>query len=683
MNYKAKKAARNNKVILIAEGLVQMTREGYVFVKPSKVYDKQGNEASFPEGADIFVKSVKTRGALNGDTVKVAITRMPQQGDTISRSGSQARKSTASTSSKSSRCEGVITDLLQRSRKPFVGILHLVGSQAWVIMESKVMPYDIRLEDWPKEAKQGYKVAAMVDDWPRGEHNPIGHVVDVLGAPGENDTEMHAILAEFGLPYRFESYVEKAAEKIPTQITKTDISERRDFRKTLTFTIDPSDAKDFDDALSFKLLKNGNYEVGVHIADVTHYVQPGTVIDKEARERGTSVYLVDRTVPMLPEKLCNNLCSLRPGEEKLTFSAVFELDANAKVVDRWFGRTVICSDRRFDYDQAQAIIKGDAKTTKDPIAEAVRTLWTLAEKLRTRRFEDGAVSFERPEMKVICDEKGRPTNIIQKVSFEANWLIEEFMLLANRSVAEHIALKCGNKPFVYRIHDEPNQDKIGNLRTFIKTFGYSLPPDLGGEKMAHALNELFKKCKDTPEASAIELMSLRCMAKAKYDVENIGHYGLAFKYYTHFTSPIRRYPDMMVHRLLSEYLSGGRAADKERYAKECIHASEREQLASDAERASIKYKTVEYMQDKVGYTFSGSVSGLTEWGMYVEVEPTHVEGLVPLRDIKSDYFEFDEKRYILRGRHTRKTYTMGSHVKIKVVRADLDQKLIDFELVED
>lgn len=715
MNYKAKKAEKRNRILLEAEGTVQMTREGYVFVKPTKVFDKQGNPATLPEGTDIFVKSVKTRGALNGDTVKVAITRLPQQGGTGSSDGASSRKGLASTSSKSTRCEGVITNLLERSRKPFVGFLHLVGSQAWVIMESKVMPYDIRLEDWPKEAKQGYKVAALVDDWPRGEHNPLGHIVDVLGAPGENDTEMHAILAEFGLPYKFESYIEKAAEKIPTEITETDISERRDFRKTLTFTIDPSDAKDFDDALSFKELKNGNYEVGVHIADVSHYVQPGTVIDKEARERGTSVYLVDRTVPMLPEKLCNNLCSLRPDEDKLTFSAVFELTPEAKIVDRWFGRTIIRSDRRFDYDQAQAIIKpgaivpeittgahtdsnatgnndlstsatakpSPAKSKKqDPMDHALLTLWSLAEKLRSRRFEEGAVSFERPEMKVLCDEKGHPVDIIRKISFEANWLIEEFMLLANRSVAEFVALKCHNKPFVYRVHDLPNTDKIGNLRTFVKTFGYKMPADLSGDKVARALNELFEKCKDTPEASAIELMSLRCMSKAKYDVDNIGHYGLAFKYYTHFTSPIRRYPDMMVHRLLAGYLAGGHAADKERYSKECIHASEREQLASDAERASIKYKMVEYMQDKVGYTFKGSVSGLTEWGMFVEVEPSHVEGLVPLRNIKSDYFEFDEQRYRLRGRHTRKTYTMGSPVTIRVVRADLDQKMIDFELVE-
>lgn len=672
MKYKAAKAEKRNRILLEVEGVVQMARDGCVFVKPLQVRDRQGNPASLPEGTDIFVKPVKSRGALNGDKVKVAVTRLPQQGKP------------ASTALKSDRCEGVVTDITERSRKPFVGFLHIVGNQAWVLMQSKVMPYDIRIEQVPQGAEAGFKVAAVVDDWPRGENNPLGHIVDVLGQPGENDTEMHAILAEFGLPYKFESYIDKAADKIPSDITESDIADRRDFRKTLTFTIDPSDAKDFDDALSFKVLKNGNFEVGIHIADVSHYVKPGTVIDKEARERGTSVYLVDRTIPMLPEKLCNKLCSLRPGEEKLTFSAVFELDKDAKVLDKWFGRTVICSDQRFDYDQAQAIIKpADGKGKSGKIEDAMRTLWTLAEKLREQRFASGAISFERPEMKVLCDDKGHPLDVIQKFSVEANWLIEEFMLLANRSVAEFVALKCHDKAFVYRIHDEPNPEKLGNLRTFVKSFGYKLSSDMGGDRTARALNDLFDKCRDTPEASAIELMGLRCMAKAKYDVENIGHYGLAFKYYTHFTSPIRRYPDLMVHRLLADYLALRSGADKAKLEKECIHASEREQLAADAERASIKYKMVEYMQDKVGYTFSGSVSGITEWGMFVEVEPTHIEGLVPLRDIKSDFFEFDEKRYVLKGRHTRKTYTMGTRVKIRVVRADLDQKMIDFELVEE
>lgn len=675
--YREKRAAhlakkRREKVLFQIEGKVQMTREGFCFVIPDNISELA--PANIVEGrplTDIFVKATKTHGALNGDRVVVDVTRMP---GTAPAKGRGAEP-------KNNRCEGVITQIVERSTRPFVGFMHIVGDRAWVLMQSKVMPYDISIPDVPKGAKQGYKVAAVVDDWPRGESNPVGHIVDILGEPGENDTEMHAILAEYGLPYRFEPFIDKAAEKINGEITPSDIKERKDFRKTLTFTIDPSDAKDFDDAISYRPLKNGNVEVGVHIADVTHYVTPDTVIDKEAQLRGTSVYLVDRTVPMLPERLCNSLCSLRPHEDKLTFSAVFELDADAKVLNQWFGRTIINSDYRFDYEQAQAIIKKEKP--ENDIEKAIQALWALAAKLRKARFDSGAVSFERPEMKVICDEKGKPVDVIQKVSVEANHLIEEFMLLANRSVTEFVATKHQDYTFVYRIHDEPNQEKLESLRSFVKNFGYRMAPDLGGEKVSRELNKLFEKAKDTPEFSAIELMSLRCMAKAKYDVENIGHYGLAFKYYTHFTSPIRRYPDMMVHRLLAQYLAGGRNADKAYYALQCKHASDREQVAADAERASIKYKMVEYMQEKVGYTFEGTVSGLTEWGMYVEILPTHIEGMVALKDIRSDYFEFDEERYTLRGRHSHKTYTMGSPVRIKVTRADLDQKQIDFELLED
>ncbi len=664
--YKEKRAAhlakkRAERALFQIEGKVQMTREGYCFVTPVSL-DIPGLKDR--EVGEIFVKATRTRGALNGDRVVVSVTKKKAEG----RSGQL-------------RYEGVITQIVERSPRPFVGFLHIVGDQAWVLMQSKVMPYDIALKEVPKGAKQGYKVAAVVDDWPRGEANPVGHIVDVLGEPGANDTEMHAILAEYGLPYRFEPFVEKAADKISEKITASDIKERRDFRKVLTFTIDPADAKDFDDALSFKELENGNFEVGVHIADVTHYVTPGTVIDKEAMERGTSVYLADRTVPMLPEKLSNKLCSLRPGEEKLTFSAVFELTPQAKVVDRWFGRTVIKSDYRFDYDQAQAIIMAPKATRK--IDKAIKMLWTLADQLRRERFKEGAVSFERPEMKVICDEKGRPVDIRQKISFEANWLIEEFMLLANRSVAEYVALQCNNNTFVYRIHDLPNMEKLDGLRLFVKNFGYKFPRELGENKVSSALNALFDASKGKPEASAIELMSLRCMSKAKYATDNIGHYGLAFKYYTHFTSPIRRYPDMMVHRLLASYLAGGKNADKSYYSKQCEHASEREGVAADAERASIKYKLVEYMQDKLGYTFDGVVSGLTEWGMYVEVLPTHVEGMVALRDIKSDFYEFDEKKYVLKARHSKKFYTLGSPVKVRVTRADLDSRNIDYELLED
>ena len=529
----------------------------------------------------------------------------------------------------------------------------------------------------------GMKVAAIVDDWPRNASYPSGHIVDVLGEPGENDTEMHAILAEYGLPYRFESQVANAADQISEEITAEDLKGRRDFRDILTFTIDPADAKDFDDALSFRKLDNGNYEVGVHIADVTHYVRPGSVVDQEAKERGTSVYLVDRTVPMLPEKLCNKLCSLRPNEEKLTFSAVFEMTPLGRIVEQWFGKTVIYSDYRFAYEGAQAIIdnpQGEHAEVPTEIVDAVLTLHGLATKLRKKRFAAGAINFDRPEMKVEVDEKGRPVNVYQKVTKEANWLIEEFMLLANRTVAEFVAKT--KKTFVYRVHDEPNQEKLQNLRNFIGNFGYKMGPTTNGKEISKELNSLFVAAKDTPEYNAIELLSLRTMAKARYDIENLGHYGLAFKYYTHFTSPIRRYPDMMVHRLLADYLAGGASAKADVYEKLCKHASEREIVAAEAERASIKYKLVEFMQDKIGYVFGGHVSGLTEWGMYVEVEPTMIEGMVPLRDIKSDFFEFDADHYRLVGKRSKVVYNLGDPVRIRVKKTNLEQKLLDYELIE-
>ena len=691
-----------------------MTREGFAFI-------------IVEDGDDVFVKASKTRGALNGDTVRVTVTR--EKTDT-------------------QRREGEVIEIIQRSPKPFIGILHIVGNQAWVLMQSRFMPYDIAIPfaktdkeryrkhgrgqslatpkdetGWLKvtpdgqyvvhnvfvpaedgygrtelSAASGMKVAAVVDDWPRGDHAPTGHLVDVLGDPGENDTEMHAILAEYGLPYRFESAVANAADSISEEITAEDIKGRRDFRDILTFTIDPADAKDFDDALSFRKLENGNYEVGVHIADVTHYVRPGSVVDEEARSRGTSVYLVDRTVPMLPEKLCNKLCSLRPNEEKLTFSAVFEITPLGRVANQWFGKTIIYSDHRFAYEDAQKIIDAPTEAHEEvptDIKDAVLTLHALATKLRKKRFAAGAISFERPEMKVEVDEKGRPVNVYQKVTKEANWLIEEFMLLANRSVAEFVATGCKGTPgaeakgarkqaktFVYRVHDEPNQEKVEALRNFIGNFGYKMGSTSNGKEISKELNNLFAAAKDTPEYNAIELLSLRTMAKARYDTENLGHYGLAFKYYTHFTSPIRRYPDMLVHRLLEAYLQGAESAKKETYDKLCKHASEREVVAAEAERSSIKYKLVEFMQDKVGYVFGGHVSGLTEWGMYVEVEPTMIEGMVPLRDIKSDFFEFDADHYRLVGKRTKVVYNLGDPVRIRVKKTNLEQKLLDYELIE-
>lgn len=641
-------------------GTVQMTREGFAFVRVEG------------EDEDIFVPASKTRGALNGDLVRVSVTK------------EKAPATKKSKSTKEGRREGCVVDVLERSEKPFIGIFHSSGKGAWVLMQSRVMPYDIEVD--PEQAKKagaekGWKVSVRVEHWNKGESLPFGKIIDVLGAPGENETEMHSILAEFGLPYRFEPELEKAAEKISDKIKVKDIKERRDFRDTFTFTIDPEDAKDFDDALSFKPLENGNFEVGVHIADVSHYVTPGSDIDREARDRGTSVYLADRTVPMLPEKLCNRLCSLRPNEEKLCFSAVFEITPRAAIRKKWFGRTVIKSNFRLTYEQAQDIIEGIAENPDTELQTAITVLNKLAGILKGKRRKAGAIDFSRPEMKVLCDETGRPIDVYQKISKEANWLIEEFMLLANRSVAEFVA--ATGKTFVYRVHDVPNPEKLESLRHFAKSLGYKMNGELEGKKAAGAISDLLDKATGKPEAAAFKDIALRSMAKAKYSTENIGHYGLAFADYTHFTSPIRRYPDLMVHRLLALYLDNAKSQDREFYESECKYASGREALASEAERTSVKYKVVEFMQDKVGQEFVGHISGLTEWGMYVEIEPTHIEGMVALRSIKSDFFEFDEKLYRIKGRRTRKVYRLGDEVRIRVSNTNLEQRMLDYELVEE
>ena len=641
-------------------GTVQMTREGFAFVRVEG------------EDEDIFVPASKTRGALNGDLVRVSVTK------------EKAPATKKSKSTKEGRREGCVVDVLERSEKPFIGIFHSSGKGAWVLMQSRVMPYDIEVD--PEQAKKagaekGWKVSVRVEHWNKGESLPFGKIIDVLGAPGENETEMHSILAEFGLPYRFEPELEKAAEKISDKIKVKDIKERRDFRDTFTFTIDPEDAKDFDDALSFKPLENGNFEVGVHIADVSHYVTPGSDIDREARDRGTSVYLADRTVPMLPEKLCNRLCSLRPNEEKLCFSAVFEITPRAAIRKKWFGRTVIKSNFRLTYEQAQDIIEGIAENPDTELQTAITVLNKLAGILKGKRRKAGAIDFSRPEMKVLCDETGRPIDVYQKISKEANWLIEEFMLLANRSVAEFVA--ATGKTFVYRVHDVPNPEKLESLRHFAKSLGYKMNGELEGKKAAGAISDLLDKATGKPEAAAFKDIALRSMAKAKYSTENIGHYGLAFADYTHFTSPIRRYPDLMVHRLLALYLDNTKSQDREFYESECKYASGREALASEAELTSVKYKVVEFMQDKVGQEFVGHISGLTEWGMYVEIEPTHIEGMVALRSIKSDFFEFDEKLYRIKGRRTRKVYRLGDEVRIRVSNTNLEQRLLDYELVEE
>ena len=676
-----RKSARNRgvkpergrkKVRIVPEyvGTAMMSREGFVFVRI------EGQEE------DVFVKASKTRGALHGDTVRVAVTQ--------ERDGFARRRS------------GEIIAIVERSKKPFVGILHIVGKQAWVLMSSKTMPYDISVPV-PEGGVRGMKVAAVVDEWPRGEAGPIGHVVDILGMPGENDTEMHAILAEFGLPYKFEKAVENAADLISDEITDKDRAGRKDFRKTLTFTIDPADAKDYDDALSFRKLDNGNFEVGVHIADVTYYVKPGTPVDIEAQARGTSVYLVDRTVPMLPEKLSNKLCSLRPHEEKLTFSAVFEITPLAKVINPWFGRTMIVSDYRFSYELAQEIIDaGDGAMKQefgagsecgivpDEVKEAILRLNKLALTLRKRRFAAGAVNFDRPEMKVDIDENGKPVGVHQKFSREANWLIEEFMLLANRSVAEFVASggKMGGKAlanpktFVYRVHDEPNLEKLTGLREFAGNLGFKMGPIGSGKDIALSLNNLLADAKEKPELGAIQILALRSMAKACYSTDNIGHYGLAFKFYTHFTSPIRRYPDVMVHRLLAMYLRGADSQSLDYYTAQCKHASEREVIAAEAERESVKYKLVEFMEDKVGQEFDGHVSGVTQWGIYVEIEPTKIEGMIPYRTIRSDFYDFDEDHYRAIGRRHHGVIKLGDPLRIRVKGTNLEQKLLDYELVE-
>lgn len=672
------KRSSSRKVVEELEGKVCMTREGYAFIS---VPDRDD---------DIFVSSKKLRGALNNDAVKIAVTKGKD---------------------KNRRTEGEVIAILERSKKPYIGILQIIGNQAWVIVESRVMPYDISVPIEQADPKnQGLKVAVLVESWPKGSESPQGKITDILGTPGENNTEMHAILAEFGLPYRFSNEVENAAAKIPVQIEAKEIKARKDYREVLTFTIDPADAKDFDDAISFRNLDNGNMEIGVHIADVTHYVHPGDLVDTEAVERGTSVYLVDRTVPMLPEVLSNNLCSLRPNEEKLTFSAIFEMNGKGKVINEWFGRTVIKSDRRYAYEQAQEIIesggeytleykgkenretgrkkisgkkrKGEKFSDKE-VADAVLALHKLAATLRAQRFEHGSISFERPEMKVIVDKEGKPIDVIQKISKEANWLIEEFMLLANKEVATFVTkkMKIKEPTFVYRIHDQPDFDKIQNLRDFIKHFGYTMGPTENSRQVAVELNKLLGKVQDTPQGNAIEIIALRSMARARYSTDNVGHYGLGFDYYTHFTSPIRRYPDMMVHRLLAHYLDKGKSENKAKYEELCKHASGREQLATEAERSSTKYKLTEFMQDKVGNIYDGSISGITEWGMYVEIDPTHVEGMVPLREIKEDFFIYDEKNYCITGKSTRKKFTLGDKVKIKVMKANLEQKLIDFSLI--
>ncbi|EPT33082.1 ribonuclease R [Phocaeicola abscessus] len=578
--------------------------------------------------------------------------------------------------------EGEVIEILKRSNSTFVGTLKVDKHYAFLLTENRTLANDIFI---PKEklkgGKTGDKAIVKVIEWPQEAKNPIGQVVDILGKAGDNNTEMHAILAEFGLPYVYPKAVEKAADKLPKTISKEDRAQREDFRHVPTFTIDPKDAKDFDDALSIRRLPSGLWEVGVHIADVTHYVKEGTLIDKEAFKRATSVYLVDRTVPMLPESLCNVLCSLRPDEEKLTFSVVFQMNGKAEISNSRIVHTVIRSNRRFSYEEAQQIIETGEGDYKDELLE----LNKLARILRKNRLANGAIDFDRIEMHFEIDEKGKPVGVYFKESKEANQLIEEFMLLANRTVAERIGKAPKDKKtkvFPYRIHDVPEPDKLEGLNAFVNRFGYKIRTSGKRGEISKSLNRLLRDVKHKKEQNLIETVSLRAMQKARYSIYNIGHYGLAFDYYTHFTSPIRRYPDMMVHRLLTRYLGGGRSVQADKYEEFCEHCSNMEQTAANAERASIKYKEVEYMSERIGQEYEGTVSGVTEWGLYVEINENKCEGMIPMHCLDDDYYEFDEKNYCLVGRRHRHKYSLGDTVRIKVSRADLEKKQLDFDLVK-
>ncbi|MDE5774147.1 MAG: ribonuclease R [Muribaculaceae bacterium] len=579
--------------------------------------------------------------------------------------------------------EAKVVEILEAKDQVFIGTLQVEKNYAAVITDSKNLAADIII---PRRAlkggKGGDKVIARITQWTDNEMNPRGEIVDILGKKGENTAEMHAILAEFGLPYKYPENVEKAAEKIDAGITPEEVARREDFRGVTTFTIDPRDAKDFDDALSIRQLANGNVEVGVHIADVTHYVRPGSLIEKEAQKRATSVYLVDRTIPMLPERLSNGICSLRPNEEKLTFSAIFELDKDANVVNYRIGRTVIRSDRRFTYEEAQEIIE----TGKGDFVNEILTLNDLAKKLRKRRYDQGALEFDRAEVRFEIDADGKPVSVYFKESKDANKLIEEFMLLANLTVAESVGKVKGGrraKNFVYRVHDKPDTEKITNFSQIASRFGYKINPEGSARQVNKSLNRMLKDVKGKGEENMLSILAIRSMAKAVYTPDNVGHYGLALDYYTHFTSPIRRYPDMMVHRLLAKYAEGGRSADKLKLIEECKHSSDMEQLAANAERASIRYKQVEYMKDRLGEIYDGVISGVTEWGFYVELDDNMCEGLVPVRDLNDDYYEYDEKNFSLIGRSKHTRYTLGDKVKVQVARADLDRKQLDFALISD
>ena len=628
-------------------GMIELNSKGYGQVTSEELEEP------------VFVSAANMNHALDGDKVRVRL---------------YARR-------KKSNPEAEVIEIIERAKTTFVGTVEISQFSAFLIPNKKT-PFDLFI---PQEklmgAKHGQKAVARIMDWPERARNPFAEIIDVLGDAGNNNTEMHAILAEFGLPYTYPEAVNEAAEKIPFEIPPDEIKKRRDFRKIPTFTIDPADAKDFDDALSIQKLDNGLWEVGVHIADVTWYVKPESLLEEEAYNRATSVYLVDRVVPMLPEKLSNGVCSLRPNEEKLCFSAVFQLDDGAVIHNEWFGRTVIYSDRRFAYEEAQQVIE----TKEGDLKEEILTLDRLAKILRAERFKSGSIGFERVEVKFEIDKDGKPLSVFFKESKDSNKLIEEFMLLANKRVAEFVG-KPGEKKkertFVYRIHDKPDPDKLDSFNHFIKRFGYGIMTNTPRTVM-ESMNKLMDNVAGKKEQNVIETLAIRTMAKAEYSTRNIGHYGLGFEFYTHFTSPIRRYPDMMVHRLLARYLEEGRSVQAHQYEEMCKHSSEMENRAANAERASIKYKQVEFMADKISQEFKGVISGVKEWGIYVELDENKCEGMVPMFELTDDFYEFDEKNYCIIGRRTHKKYQLGDPVDVQISRANLDKKQLDFRIVGD
>jgi len=631
------------------EGKVDLTNDGSAFIVTDDEFE-----------SDIFVAPRKLRNALNGDRVKVYVYAK----------------------SKGKHKEGEVIEILQRAKTEFTGIVKLSERFAFFVPDDRKMMHDIFIPmNQLNGAKNGIKAVAEITDWPSDAKNPIGRIKHILGAQGENDTEMNAILAEYGFPLSFPAEVEHEAEEIPEVITEQEIAKRRDFRDILTFTIDPFDAKDFDDAISFKRLDNGNYEVGVHIADVSHYIIPDSALDKEALDRATSVYLVDRVIPMLPERLSNGLCSLRPKEDKLCFSAVFEINEEAHIITEWYGKTIIHSDRRFTYEEVQEII--EAKTG-DHVDEILK-LNELAYILRARKFKNGAISFETTEVKFMLDATGKPTGVYVKERKDAHKLIEDFMLLANRKVAEYVSKLGKGKhkyTFVYRAHDSPKPESLANFAKFAERFGYKINTK-SDKETAKSLNFLMEDVEGKKEQNVLTQLAIRSMAKAIYTTKTSSHYGLAFDHYTHFTSPIRRYPDVMVHRLLFHYLNGGQSANAEHYEELCKHSSQMEKKAADAERASVKYKQAEYLRDQVGNVFSGVISGVTEWGMYVEIIENKCEGMIRLRDISDDFYTLDEKNYAIIGQRKKKVYQLGDEVTIRVKNVDLTKKQIDFSLVQD